>query len=65
MVTSSSVQSGTLAAATKRSFLVEIFKILRKQAEDLLLSNSADKGSSLFIAWRRNGVTLDRLNKVI
>ena len=43
MVTSSSAQSGTLDAATKRSFPVEIFKILRRQAEDLLLSNSADE----------------------
>ena len=43
VVTSSSAQSGTLDAANKRSFPVEIFKIIRRQAEDLLLSNSADE----------------------
>ena len=37
------IQSGTLDAASKQSFPVELLVIMRRQAEDLLLGDSNDQ----------------------
>ena len=42
-VQKSFIQYGTLDAANKKSFPVELIRIMRRQAEDLLLSNSSDQ----------------------
>ena len=42
-VQKSFIRYGTLDAASKKSFPVELIRIMRRQAEDLLLSNSSDQ----------------------
>ena len=42
-VQKSFIQYGTLDAANKKSFPVELIRIMRRRAEDLLISDSSDQ----------------------
>lgn len=61
-VSRSNIQSGTLNRASKRAFPVDLIKIMRRQAEDLLLANSNDQrgrdalGFILSLANERNDI---------